>query len=168
LEVIGELGDLFEVHLSGDGGFNMRLKIEHENLSPTTIGLTPFHFKGITLYTDFVNLSRNFHVPTTTPIIPELRKHLKGVIYEKNGIQAPVMSRTDFGAAVLWQPMVEETVSSYHLLKSMDKDLESVTIVKDCEQLISVLPTYLIATTIIFPTDGEVITIRRERYPRVL
>jgi hypothetical protein len=113
----------------------------------------------------------NFHVPTTAPlepIIPELRKHLKGVLYETNGIQAAVASSTDFAATVLWQPMVEETVSSYRLLKSIDKDHESDTILRDCEQLISALPRYpYVATTIIFPTDGEVVTIPRERYPRV-
>jgi hypothetical protein len=113
----------------------------------------------------------NFHVPTTcplAPIIPELRKHLKGVLYETHGIQAAVTQSTDFAATVLWQPMVEETCSSYRLLKSIDKDHESATMLKECEQLISVLPMYpYVATTIIFPTDGEVITIPRERYPRV-
>jgi hypothetical protein len=58
-EVSGAYGDLFEVHLSSDGGFTTGLKIGHENLSSTAVGLKPFHFKGITLYTDFVNLSKN-------------------------------------------------------------------------------------------------------------
>jgi hypothetical protein len=113
----------------------------------------------------------NFHVPTSAPlgpIIPELRKHLKSVLYETNGIQAAIASSPDFATTVFWQPMVEETVSSYRLLKSIDKDQESDTVLRDCEQLISVLPRYpYVATTIIFPTDGEVVTIPRERCPRV-
>jgi hypothetical protein len=58
-EVTGAYGDLFEVHLSTESGFTTGLQLAHENLSTTAVGLKPFHFKGITLETDFVNLSKN-------------------------------------------------------------------------------------------------------------
>jgi hypothetical protein len=58
-EITGAAGDLFEVHLSGDGGFTTGLTIGDGNVSSTAVGCAPFHFKGITLYTDFVNLSKN-------------------------------------------------------------------------------------------------------------
>lgn len=112
----------------------------------------------------------NFHVPThigLQQLIPDLRKHLTTVLYETNGIQAAVQSSKDFVATVLWQPMVDETVSAYRLLKSIDNDSEMRQLLTDAEKLIHVLPSFpYIATTVIFPTRGEKITIPRERWPK--
>lgn len=100
-------------------------------------------------------------------IIPDLRKHLKTVEYETMGVEAAVSSSESFTATVLWQPMVDETVSAYRLLKSIDKSSESNIILGDCEKLIQKLPDYpFIATTVIFPLPGENVTIPRERFPK--
>lgn len=100
-------------------------------------------------------------------IVPTLRQHLSSVLYETNGIKAQVTDSTIFAATVLWQPMVNETVSAYRLLKSIDSSSASETIYHDAERLIKTLPEYpFIATTVIFPTPGEKITIPRERFPK--
>ena len=114
----------------------------------------------------------NFNVPTymnLSELIPDLRRHLKLVLYETNGIQAAVTQSNDFVATVLWQPMVDETVSAYRLLKSIDKDPEVSELLRETEELIAVLPNFpYIATTVIFPTAGEKITIPRERWPKTV
>ena len=114
----------------------------------------------------------NFNVPTymnLSELIPDLRRHLKLVLYETNGIQAAVTQSNDFVATVLWQPMVDETVSAYRLLKSIDKDPEVAELLRETEELIAVLPNFpYIATTVIFPTAGEKITIPRERWPKTV
>lgn len=100
-------------------------------------------------------------------LINNLRKHLIQTHYEASGVMAAVTASEDFTATVLWQPMVDETVSAYRLLKSIDNSPESETIFNDVEKMIQRLPEYpYIATTVIFPTPGEKITIPRERFPR--
>ncbi|OHT08231.1 hypothetical protein TRFO_23307 [Tritrichomonas foetus] len=100
-------------------------------------------------------------------LIPDLRRHLISSHYETSGVQAAVTNSEDFTATVLWQPMVDETVSAYRLLKSIDKSQESDAAFRDTEYLITRLPEYpYIATTVIFPMPGEKITIPRERFPR--
>ena len=86
-------------------------------------------------------------------IIPDLRKHLKAVVYETMGVEASVSENESFLATVLWQPMADETVSAYRLLKSIDSSSpENEIIFSDCEKLIKRLPNYpYIATTVIFP-----------------
>lgn len=100
-------------------------------------------------------------------IMPDLRSHLKKVVYETMGVEASVSENESFLATVLWQPLADETVSAYRLLKSIDNSHESDLIFSDCEKLIQRLPNYpYIATTVIFPLPGEKITIPRERYPK--
>jgi hypothetical protein len=111
----------------------------------------------------------NFHVPAACalePLVPALRTHLSRVLYETHGIQAAVTASEDFVATVLWQPMVDETVGAYRLLKVIDKGTEAGAVLQECEELIAVLPKFpYIATTVIFPLPGEEITMPRERYP---
>jgi hypothetical protein len=111
----------------------------------------------------------NFHVPPACalpPLVPQLRTHLSRVLYETHGIQAAVTASEDFVATVLWQPMVDETVSAYRLLKVIDKGPEAAAVLQECEELIAGLPKFpYIATTVVFPLPGEEITIPRERYP---
>jgi hypothetical protein len=111
----------------------------------------------------------NFHVPAgiaLDPIVPQLRTHLARVLYETHAIQAAVTASEDFVATVLWQPMVDETVSAYRLLKVIDKGTEAATVLNECQELITTLPTFpYIASSVVFPLAGEEITIPRERYP---
>ena len=102
-------------------------------------------------------------------LIVDLRTHLQATLYETKGIEAAVVQSGDFVATVLWQPMVDEVVSAYRLLKSIDKDPESKDLFTDTERLISHLPDFpYIATTVIFPIPGEKITIPRERWPKTV
>jgi hypothetical protein len=125
----------------------------------------------ITFHIAHPNVHGNFHVPAgaeLSPIVPALRVHLARVLYETHGIQAAVTASEDFVATVLWQPMVDETVSAYRLLKVIDAGEESSSVLQECEALISMLPTFpYIATTVVFPMLGEEVTIPRERYPKI-
>lgn len=120
------------------------------------------------------SIEGNFSVPHASKdqlkdptLIDNLRKHLRSTHYEASGVMAAVTASEDFTATVLWQPMVDETVSAYRLLKSIDSSPDSVSLCNDVEAMIKRLPEYpYIATTVIFPTPGEKITIPRERFPR--
>lgn len=120
------------------------------------------------------NVEGNFSIPkvskqqySSPEFIDSLRRHLFSVHYETSGVMAAVTSSEDFAATVLWQPMVDETVSAYRLLKSIDYSQESADLLHQCEELIKRLPQYpYIATTVIFPEPGERVTIPRERFPR--
>ena len=100
-------------------------------------------------------------------LIQDLRQHLVKTHYETSGVQAAVSASDDFTATVLWQPMIEEAVSAYRLLKSIDRSNESDSIFQGMEELIQRLPDFpYIASTVIFPVEGEKVTIPRERFPK--
>jgi hypothetical protein len=125
----------------------------------------------LVFHTAHPNVHGNFYVPgnaVLSEIIPALRIHLSRVLYETVGIQAAVTQSEDFVATVLWEPMVEETIGAYRLLKVIDKAEEAVPVLKDCETLVLALPKFpYIASIVILPGIGEEVTIPKERYPKI-
>jgi hypothetical protein len=101
----------------------------------------------------------------TSSLIPALKTHLTMVYGETAGLKLAVGS-TEFMATVLWQPMVDETVSAYRLFKSIIRRGQASRLIYDVEMLIWGLPEIpYIATTVPFPVAGEAVSIPRERYP---
>jgi hypothetical protein len=117
------------------------------------------------------NVHGNFYVPPTAVlagIAPALRMHLSRVLYETVGIQTAVAASQDFVATVLWQPMVEESIGAYRLLRVIDKTEESAALIRDCEAMILTMPAFqYITSSVIFPEPGEEAG-PKERYPLIV
>jgi hypothetical protein len=99
-------------------------------------------------------------------ISKDLSKYLGIVVVETVGVQVGVIGSTEFGSVVLWRPMVDETISAYRLLKSIIPPGTAKRLIYQTELLLWRLPDVpFIAATVAFPTDGEKISVPRERWP---
>lgn len=97
--------------------------------------------------------------------VEDLRTHLTCTLYEASGMESLVKNSDDFLATVLLQPMAQETTYIYRLLKNIDDTKDRL--LSETENLIGTLTTFpFISSTIVFPINGERVTVPRMRFPK--
>lgn len=113
---------------------------------------TVYHSK-IVFHRQFQNVQPNFHT-TETKFSPEFLETLRGyvtkVIYESNRMLGA--AQNCFPCLVMIQPLIEEAVNSYRLLKFVDTEKACTTTLRDAEMLFDRTQTIpFLKSAIIYP-----------------